>query len=584
MPSSEPKKRGRKPNPAPPSLEVGIGHNGGPRISTWGEKGANPSQLIATDLLGRQRHTCLVGGARSGKTTTIVRGIVLRALRYEGSRHVILRNRAVYADASIGLDTIPKVMKLFFPGQPYKHSRHPHNIVRFPNGSEIWIGGLDDAARVDKILGAEYATIFLNECSQISWYAARLVRSRLAQVIDGCTQRMFYDINPVGKSHWTNMLFGSKLDPETKTAIADPDNYARMFINPMDNAANLSAEFVAELESSTGNYRKRFYEGVYIDENPNSLWTAELIEACRVMPGDEPEYVQTVVVIDPSGASEEGDRTDVEKKPKNDEIGIVVASLGKDQKVYLRADLSLVAGPVGREIDPETGLKKMGWAEVAIAAYHAFGADHILAEVNYGGGMVDAVIRAQDSNVPVRVVSAKSGKHVRAEPISTLYTRDGIRHVGRFDLLEDQLCAFTSLGYGGAKSPDRADAWIWAVTDLALASGANNWIEYYRRLGEAVPDESLEQPATTSALLKPEAPAAPPEPPAFGFGFGAAAAKPVSTRSRIIVPEGTSTIYLTDGSCVLVPESRIITVSREDAAVFARCGWERAPEEAPPTT
>ena len=443
----------------------GIGDNKGPAYDSWGEKGPNPAQRPATDLLASYRHVCLVGGARSGKTTAIVRAICYRAMKYPKSRHVILRFRAVYADASIGLDTIPKVMSMFFKGQRYKHVKSPHNLIRFPNGSEIWIAGLDDAARVDKILGMEYCTIFLNECSQISWHGAKLVRSRLAQVIEGCSQRMWYDINPVGRSHWTNRLFGDKVDPETGVAIKDPNNYQRMFINPEQNRANLSDEYLEELENSTGNYRKRFWDGVYIDENPNALWTLDLIEGCRVEPGEEPEYVQTVVAIDPSGAGEQGDKSDIDMKPLNDETGIVVASLGKDQKVYLRADLSLVAGPIGQGVD-DNGEPRKGWADIAVAAFHYFGADHILAESNFGGGMVEGVIRAQDGNVAVKTVHASSGKHIRAEPVATLYLRDRIRHVGKYPKLDDQLCAFTTLGYGGSKSPDRADAWIWAVSDM----------------------------------------------------------------------------------------------------------------------
>lgn len=540
-----------------------IGDNGGPKFDSWGEKGPNPAQRPATDLLASYRHVCLVGGARSGKTTAIIRALCMRAMKYPKSRHVVLRHRAVYADASIGLDTLPKVMSTFFKGQSYRHIKSPHNLVRFPNGSEIWIAGLDDSSRVDKILGAEYATIFLNECSQISYYAAKLVRSRLAQVIEGCTQRMWYDINPVGKSHWTNLLFGQKIDPESKVALNDPGAYARMFVNPDANRANLSAEYLAELENSTGNYRKRFFEGVYIDEVNGALWTTELIEAVRLGEAEaEPEYVQTVIVIDPSGASEEGDKSDVERKPKNDEIGIVVASLGKDQRVYLRKDLSLIAGPIGHGTDPATGLKKAGWADVAIAAYHMYGADSIIAEVNYGGGMVEAVIKAQDSTVPVRVVRASTGKHIRAEPIATLYNRDGVRHVGRFTELEDQLTQFTTLGYGGAKSPDRADAWIWAVNELALQNGAANWIEYYRRLSEA-------------GKVQDGTPEAPPPPPKEGPQFGFAIAPKAEVKHRVMVPEGTSTLYLIDGTMMNVPADRIVTVSKEDATAFGARGWER---------
>jgi phage terminase large subunit-like protein len=534
----------------------GIGDNGGPPINTWGEKGANPAQLIATDLLTRQRHTCLVGGARSGKTTAIVRAIILRALRYAGSRHVILRFRAIHADASIARDTIPKVMSMFFPGQRYKHIKSPHNLIRFPNGSEIWIGGLDDERRADKILGAEYATIFLNECSQISWYSAKLVLSRLAQVIERCPQRLYCDINPVGKSHWTNVLFGDKCDPDSPRAVLeDADDYARMFVNPKDNEKNLDKGYFDWLAKQTGNYRKRFYEGEYVDEVSGALWSYDLIEACRIKgeaeegrsdpdrpSSEEPEYIQTVVAIDPSGASEPGDKSDIEMKPKNDEIGIVVASLGKDQKVYLRADLSCTGGP-------ET------WGKTAIAAYHYYKADHILAETNFGGDMVSYVIRSQDGNVPVKVVHAGKGKHIRAEPISTLYANDGVRHVGAFPQLEDQLCAFTSMGYGGAKSPDRADAWIWAVTDIALQDGANNWIEYYRRLSEAA-----------------NGPQATPEKPEFGFEITPKAA---DKKHRVRVPDGIGTLFLIDGASMLVPDDRIVEVSAEDATAFGMRGWER---------
>ena len=534
---------------------TGVGDNGGPPINTWGEKGPNPAQLPATELLSLYRHSCLVGGARSGKTTTIIRAIIMRALRFPGSRHVILRFRAVHADASVALDTLPKVMKLFFPGQRYKHVKSPHNLIRFPNGSEIWIGGLDDAARVDKILGNEYVSIFLNECSQISWYSAKLVLSRLAQVIEGCTQRLYCDINPVGKSHWTNVLFGDKCDPDdVRKPIGDPDSYGRMFVNPEANAQNLDAGYFNWLAAQTGNYRKRFYEGQYVDEINGALWSLDLIEACRIMPGEEPEFVQTVIAVDPSGASEAGDKSDLEMKPRNDEIGIIVASLGKDQKVYLRADLSLIAGPIGSGVDPKTGQKNLGWAEVAIAAFHFYKADHILAEINFGGGMVEAVIRAADGNVPVKTVRAAVGKHVRAEPVATLYSHDIIRHVGAFQQLEDQLCAFTSLGYGGPKSPDRADAWVWAVTDIALQDGANNWIEYYRRLSEAA-----------------NGPQAAPEKPEFGYEI----ASPANKKHRVRVPDGIGTLFLIDGAKLMVPEDRIVDVSTEDAAAFGMRGWER---------
>ena len=129
---------------------------------------------------------CLVGGSRSGKTTLLVREIANRALRVKDSRHAILRLRANAARASIALDTLPKVFRLWHPDELLKRHR-TEGYFSLENGSEIWIGGLDDQERVEKILGKEYATIFLNECSQIPYSSVLVALTRLAQVADGLT-------------------------------------------------------------------------------------------------------------------------------------------------------------------------------------------------------------------------------------------------------------------------------------------------------------------------------------------------------------------------------------------------------------
>src|SRR5215207_2110895 len=146
---------------------------------------------------GQQKHILLRGGSRSGKTFVLVRALVLRGLRGAGSRHAILRFRGNAARASIWLDTFPKVMRLCFPGVAWK----PHKqdgYVELPNGSEVWIGGLDDHERVEKILGMEFVTLFYNECSQIPYASVLMARTRLAQHIEGLQPREYFDCNPPG--------------------------------------------------------------------------------------------------------------------------------------------------------------------------------------------------------------------------------------------------------------------------------------------------------------------------------------------------------------------------------------------------
>jgi len=331
------------------------------------------------------------------------------------------------------------------------------------NGARIWIGGLDDKERVEKILGLEFASVFLNEASQIPYASALVAFTRLAQLAPPLLQRAFVDLNPVGKMHWTNLLFGEKRDPVSQRPLADPENYQRAFLNPPDNAANLSAEFLASLANLPEKQRKRFYEGVYVDEIDAALWTYALIDATRCTLEDIPEEKRAAVVValDPSGAAGRDDLG-------ADEIGIIVAARGTDGDGYILADRSCREAPAV-------------WGRRAVIAYHEFRADCIVAESNFGGDMVRATIQAADPNVPVRLVTASRGKAVRAEPISVRYAQKQVHHAGRFGKLEDQLCAFSASGFSGQGSPDHADAAIWALTHLFGADDGTGIIEFYRR-------------------------------------------------------------------------------------------------------
>jgi len=407
----------------------------------------NPGQLRATSLLtGPQRHTLLAGGARSGKTFLLTRAVVVRGLKGEGSRHAILRFRGNAARSSIALDTLPKVMSVCFPDVKLTEHRQD-GFFELPNKSQIWIGGLDDKDRVEKILGQEYSTLYLNECSQIPYSSVVVARTRLAQQVEGLKQRAYYDLNPGGANHWTNLEFGKHVDPISGVALSDPDNFQRAFISPEENAINLSEEFLDSLRNLPTKQRKRFFEGEYIEEIDGALWTIELLDQHRAE--TRPDLKRIVVAIDPSGSSGDEDK-------RSDEVGIIVAGVGEDGIAYVLEDLSGRHGPGG----------DTGWASIAVSAYERWGADAIVAETNYGGAMVKEVVRARGAHIPFREVRASRGKHVRAEPIATLYAQGKVRHYGRFPRLEDQLLAFSSAGYTGDRSPDRADAMVWAISDL----------------------------------------------------------------------------------------------------------------------
>jgi phage terminase large subunit-like protein len=70
----------------------------------------------------------------------------------------------------------------------------------------------------------------------------------------------------------------------------------------------------------------------------------------------------------------------------------------------------------------------------------------------------------------LKLVHASRGKAARAEPVAALYEAGRVRHCGMFAALEDQLCGLLAGGAyeGPGRSPDRADALVWALTELML--------------------------------------------------------------------------------------------------------------------
>ena len=212
------------------------------------------------------------GGSRSGKTFGICRAMIIRACKVQ-SRHVCLRLKFNHAKTALFLDTFPKVFSLCFPDLKYSPDKSDW-LFRFPNGSEIWIGGLDEKERAEKILGKEYSTIFFNECSQIPYSSVSLALTRLAEK-NLLKKKAFYDENPPTKRHWSYPLFMKGLDPETWTPKANANNYKSMIMNPIDNIENIDSEYITDiLDQLPEKDRKRFRDGIFCDDSNGNIYYA----------------------------------------------------------------------------------------------------------------------------------------------------------------------------------------------------------------------------------------------------------------------------------------------------------------------
>lgn len=215
------------------------------------------------------RYLMSYGGSRSGKTTGKIRALIIRACKVK-SRHLIVRLRFNHVKTSIWLDTLPKVLMLCFPDLKVEFKASDY-YIQFPNGSEIWIGGLDDAARVEKILGKEYSTIYFNECSQIPFKSVEMALTRLAEKNE-LKKKAYFDMNPPTKSHWSYWLFIKGLHPETMEPI-DTEKYRALMMNPLDNIQNIDSEYVTEiLDKLSDNERRRFRDGEFLDSGEGQAY------------------------------------------------------------------------------------------------------------------------------------------------------------------------------------------------------------------------------------------------------------------------------------------------------------------------
>jgi phage terminase large subunit len=206
------------------------------------------------------------GGSRSGKTALLI--------EYSSSarssfplKTVMARKCRAHAKTSIWNDTVKQYLARFIPRRFYKLQETELSVV-FWNGSQIVIGGLDDAERTEKILGNEYITVFLNEATQLSWETAQMAMTRLAQRCADAKGRfavpkLILDCNPRGPRHWLHYVGVRQLDPESEKPLHDAANWARLNWSAYDNKAHLPPAYLEALEALPELMRDRMLNGVW---------------------------------------------------------------------------------------------------------------------------------------------------------------------------------------------------------------------------------------------------------------------------------------------------------------------------------
>lgn len=373
----------------------------------------------------------LLGGRGCGKTRTGAEWV--RRKIYETGRVALVA--PTLADArEVMLGGESGLLNIGYPLERPSYSPSRRRLD-WPNGAVGYIFSAEDP---DSLRGPQFGAAWADEFCAWSYPEETLSNLRLGLRL-GQTPQLVITSTPKPIPALTNLMSAQGLVVSRAKTDA--------------NAANLSPAFLAAMEETYGGTRlgRQELEGEILLERDGALWSQKIFDGCRY-DGAIPPLDRIIVSIDPP----------VTSGARSDQCGLIVAGMlgeGATARAYILHD-----GTV-------QGLSPTEWAEAAISLYHGWGADSLIAEVNQGGDLVKTILNTVDPYIPVKTVFAKKSKVGRAEPVALLYEQGRVFHAGRFDALEAEL---RLLGTGATKkSPDRADALVWALTHLLIRETSN---------------------------------------------------------------------------------------------------------------
>ena len=378
---------------------------------------------------GPWRSWLLLGGRGAGKTRTGAEFV--RALVHG---HPPFANAPHGSIALVG-ETAHDVREVMIEGpsgilRTAPRSERPHwtgvrRRLEWPNGAVAYAYSAEDP---EQLRGPQFDAAWCDELAK--WHHAQATFDMLQFGLRlGARPRALVTTTP------RPIPLIKRLIADARTAVTRAPTQA--------NAAYLAPGFLDEVLARYGGTRlgRQEIDGDIIEERADALWSRALIEAARV----ERAPALQRIVVDPPGSGRAG----------ADGCGIVAVGIAENGVVYVLEDASV------------QGLSPSGWASKAVALYRRLKADALVAEVNLGGDMVRAVLQQVDASVAVKGVHATRGKWLRAEPVAAMYQQSRVKHAGAFPALEDEMCDFGLDGLSSGASPDRLDALVWAVTDLA---------------------------------------------------------------------------------------------------------------------
>jgi phage terminase large subunit-like protein len=390
---------------------------------------------------GQWRTWLLMAGRGFGKTRTGAEWVLARARRWPGARIALVGG---------SLDDVVKVMVEGESGLLASARLHERLIWRPSTGRlRLPEGGLATAysgANPGRLRGPQHHFAWADELAKWAY----------------------------PEETWDNLQLGLRLGEQPQALVTTTPGRAaaldriiaaadtvrtggRTYDNP-----HLPPAFLTAMTAAYGRTRlgRQELDGEMLGEAEGALWTRATIEACRCAMPERDSLQRVLVAVDPPATA------------AGDACGIIVCGTLSDGRPAVLADCSA------------KGLSPKGWARRVAAAAAAWDADRVIAEANNGGEMVAEVLHTVDPSLAVRLVHATRGKGARAEPVAALFEARRCLLAGAFPELEDELTAITAEWHKGrsrahrsrtsmgSHSPDRADAMVWALTELVLRAPA----------------------------------------------------------------------------------------------------------------
>ncbi len=332
--------------------------------------------------------------------------------------------RSVMVEGESGLLAIhPKdECPLFIPSK---------RLLKWPNGAVASLFGAENA---DQLRGPQFDGAWVDELAKFRrapevWQQLQLCMrlGKNPRTIVTTTPRPLSLIKSMIEAADVHVTKGSTFDNASNLASTYLDQVREQFLNTRLGAQEIYAEMLTE--------------------TVGALWQRQLIQY-RQPTYDEagkPDLKRIVIAIDPATTTHD----------HSDETGIVVVGVDDMNQAYILEDLSGKFSP-------------NDWGTRVVNSFYRLKADRVVVEINKGGDLVENVLRAIDSTIPIKAVRATRGKYTRAEPIAALYEQGRVFHAQPFSILETQMCDYVA-GLT-SKSPDRMDALVWGVTELLLES------------------------------------------------------------------------------------------------------------------